>query len=565
MRFVGQRCATRPSRRSRRPGPGLEPLESRTLLSGFTPVQIRHGYGFDQVSYTGAGQTIAIVDAYDDPNIAGDLATFDSQYGLPAPPSFTKVNQTGDTTYPVQDKGWDTEIALDVEWAHAVAPGANLLLVEANSANDTDLLAAVDYAAAHAQVVSMSWGGGEFSGETSSSYEGHFAGKSGVTFVASSGDYGKPPSWPAISPSVLSVGGTNLKLTSTNTWSSETGWGNGSWSFFLGGSGGGISQYFAQPSYQKGVVTQSTTKRTNPDVAYDADPNTGVNVYDSVNGGWMVVGGTSAGSPQWAALLALADEGRAAAGKTALGFTQTLPAIYQMTAGNFHDITSGNNGYAAGAGYDLVTGRGSPKAASVINDLVSSVASAAAVAPLTQASPVAPTDHAVAITLRPLFALAQPVVPPPATAAGPAASVSFAASAIQVPVRAASPTGLVPGSRVDSATVKLTPVAVEDGGEAPVPAPADSDRPDSLPPAEAVPVVAPPVVPALAPTTSGWLPEETIPVTFTDAGASSTDYAEPARAMMDPVTSAAGVAMLLGGYWGAQAREPESQRRLLPR
>jgi len=371
----------------------LEYLEHRDLLSvSYAPAQVVHAYGFDQQTLTGSGQTIAIVDAYDNPNIASDLAAFDTKFGLPGTDTgtgatsvssfFTKVNQNGSTSgLPAANAGWATEIALDVEWAHAIAPGANIRLVEANSASDSDLLAAVDNGAANAQVVSMSWGGSEFSTETSAAYEGHFT-KSGVTFVASSGDYGAPPSWPAISTNVLAVGGTKLNLTSSNTWSSETGWGNGFWTPFFGGSGGGISKYELKPSYQSSV-TQSSKYRTSPDVAYDADPNSGFKVLDSYgSGGWVTVGGTSAGSPQWAALIALADQSRGAP----LTTTQTLSTIYSLPSSDFHDITSGNAGsYSAKAGYDLVTGRGSPIANLVIQGLASTTFSAT-VTPATKTS-----------------------------------------------------------------------------------------------------------------------------------------------------------------------------------
>ncbi|MBI3410000.1 MAG: S53 family peptidase [Planctomycetes bacterium] len=344
----------------------VEQLEERTVPTVYTPAQIQHAYGFDLNSNTGAGQTIAIVDAYDDPNIASDLAAFSSTFGLPAA-SFTKATPQGQ---PAANSGWATEIALDVEWAHAIAPSANILLVEAASSSYANLLGAVTYAATqpNVSVVSMSWGGGEFSQETSAAYDGVFLNHPGVTFVASSGDSGRPPSWPAISPNVLSVGGTKLTLDANNNWSSETGWGNGRLSFLYGGSGGGISAYEPKPSYQASV-TQSSTKRTNPDIAYNADPNTGVYVLDSYNGGWFQVGGTSAGAPQWAALLARANEARVTAGKGTLSTSATLTAVYNLSSADFHDVTSGNNGYAAGPGYDLVTGRGSPKANLVIADL----------------------------------------------------------------------------------------------------------------------------------------------------------------------------------------------------
>jgi subtilase family serine protease len=354
--------------------------------AGLNPAQVRHAYGFDQITFqggavvgNGAGQTIAIVDANDDPSIAADLAMFDQQFGIAAPPSFVKVglNAAGaasTTQFPTADPGWAGEIELDVEWAHAIAPAARILLVEANSASDTDLLNAVDYARQQPGVVavSMSWGAGEFSGEQT--YDSHFttpAGHVGVTFFGSSGDSGSPSGWPALSSHVVGVGGTFLSVDAGGNYLGETGW---------SGSGGGLSSLISQPGYQSGLTIHSGSstvssggKRAGPDVAYDADPNSGVAVYGSYGwGGWAVVGGTSAAAPQWAALMAIADQGRALAGLGALdGFTQALPALYGLPAGDFHDITGGSNGgYSAGPGYDLVTGRGSPVANLVVRDLV---------------------------------------------------------------------------------------------------------------------------------------------------------------------------------------------------
>jgi hypothetical protein len=344
---------------------------------GLTPTQIRHAYGFDKINFNGVagdgtGQTIAIVDAFDDPRIASDLHGFDVGFGLPDP-VFTKVNQTGGTTMPAADAGWSGEIALDVEWSHAIAPKAKILLVEANSASYNDLLTAVRYAASVTGVVavSMSWGGGEFSGQTS--FDSSFttpSGHAGVAFFSSSGDSGAPASYPATSPNVVAVGGTTLNVDNAGNWLGETGW---------SGSGGGISSVEAEPAYQKGVVTQTTTRRANPDVAYDSDPNTGFAVYDTMNNPtsapWYQVGGTSAASPQWAALVAIADQGRAAIGLGSLdGGTQLLPKLYSLSSSDFHDITSGNSfgspSLPSAPGYDLVTGRGSPFADRVVADLV---------------------------------------------------------------------------------------------------------------------------------------------------------------------------------------------------
>ncbi len=351
----------------------------------FTPTTIEQAYGISQITFNtangtvkgdGTGSTIAIVDAYDDPNIASDLHAFDVALGLPDPPSFIKLNQSGQTTnLPAANAGWITEIALDVEWAHAIAPGAKIVLVEANSASFSDLMTAVNTASSYngVDVVSMSWAGSEWSGETG--LDSSFvtpSGHNGVTFIAAAGDYGAPPSYPAVSPNVLSVGGTTLTTDSSGNYISESAW---------SGSGGGISLFEAQPSYQNGVVTQTTTVRANPDVSYDADPSTGFGVYDTYNNGtaapWGIYqwGGTSDAAPQWAALIAIADQGRQLAGEGSLdGPSQTLPMLYAMSASNFHDITAGTTdgspAYSAAAGYDLVSGRGTPFANLVVAGLV---------------------------------------------------------------------------------------------------------------------------------------------------------------------------------------------------
>jgi subtilase family serine protease len=361
-------------------GHAAAPAAGRGPGGGYSPDQIRTAYNFyglpglnTDAAYNptaGAGQTIAIVDAYNDPAIAADLAAFDRRFNLPGTDTtggaakdagsvynfFSQVNQAGGSSLPANDAGWATEIALDVEWAHAMAPAARVVLVEASSANVSDLVQAVQYAAGQAQVVSMSWVVSEFSGETGFDYNFN---KPGVTFVASAGDNGAPPAWPAVSPYVLAVGGTSLKLTSASTLQSETGWDSG---------GGGVSKYEKQPGYQAGAW--NSTFRTSPDVAYDADPNTGVSVYDSYgSGGWAVVGGTSAGAPQWSALVALADQARG----TPLSSSQTLAEFYGLSGTSaFNDVTSGNNGFAAGVGYDLVTGLGSPNAARIVSALKTS-------------------------------------------------------------------------------------------------------------------------------------------------------------------------------------------------
>src|SRR5438128_2202896 len=345
----------------------LEELEARNLLSVFTPSQIGHASGFDKLSFAndrvraeGSGQTVAIVEAFHDPKIAGDLHYFDWIFGLPDPPKFTQVNERGGKVFTTVNPAWALETALDVEWAHAIAPRANILLVEADSASFTDLLSAVNYARYQPGVVavSMSWGSQEFSYETAydayfTTPPGHIGGSGlpgGITFVASTGDSGGGTSYPAVSPNVLAVGGTSLTIGPGGNYGSERAW---------SGSGGGISLYESKPSFQMALAGNM---RSTPDVALNSDPYTGYYIYDTVpywgSSGWFQDAGTSAAAPQWAALIALADQGRALIGKGSLANAQSF--IYSLRAGDFHDITTGTSGYSAGPGYDLVTGRGTP-------------------------------------------------------------------------------------------------------------------------------------------------------------------------------------------------------------
>jgi subtilase family serine protease len=306
--------------------------------SGLTPPAVRSAYNL-----TGNGTgTIAIVDAYDDSRAQSDLATFSKAENLPACGSgcFTKHKMS---SFTFSNSSWALEESLDIEWAHAIAPGAKILLVEARSASGNDLLSAVKWAKAQPGVVSvsMSWGGSEFSGE--SSYDPDFK-QTGVAFFAASGDSGTGVEWPAVSDNVIGVGGTTLNVSGGTV--SESAW---------SGSGGGISSYETRPSFQNGFVTGNY--RGVPDVSYDADPNTGFPVYDSVMysgySGWWEVGGTSAGTVQWAAIRALA------------GSSLTEQQLYTDAGpSHFRDITSGSNGSCsvcnAVSGYDYVTGLGSP-------------------------------------------------------------------------------------------------------------------------------------------------------------------------------------------------------------
>ena len=309
-------------RRSRRAIPLLDHLGARCLLSGFaqppasgyTPAEILGAYGLNAITFAsssgskisgnGAGETIALIEEYHDPNLQADLNTFDARFGLPNP-SLTVINQAGDRT----NNDWALEESMDVEWAHAIAPGAKILVVEAAPARSQskelqNQLHAENTArhAARVVAISMSWGFAESSNE--SSYDSYFttpAGHRGITFIASSGDYGF--SWyPSASPNVLSVGGTSLFLTSSGTYGSETAW------YF---SGGGYSPYESEPAYQRSV--QTTGERSTPDVAFDANPSTGVAIYETSTvtgkGSWQVYGGTSLGAPCWAGIIAIVDQG----------------------------------------------------------------------------------------------------------------------------------------------------------------------------------------------------------------------------------------------------------------
>jgi hypothetical protein len=366
----------------------------------YSPAQIRTAYGINNVALDGKGQTIAIVAAYDNPSIYLSLDAFDTQFGLttngqslynqygPASSFLTVLNQSGQSTsLPATDPSgagtdnWEVEESLDVEWVHAMAPGAQIVLVEANSQSLSDLMAGVATAASQpgVSVVSMSWGfveGLDVLASDEAMYDSYFT-TPGVTFIASTGDSGAAvPQYPAFSPNVVAVGGTSLTLNADNSYNSETGWGYNSTSLgeFIG-SGGGISQYETEPAYQQGV--QSTGSRTTPDVSLVADPNTGAWISDPYNlpatSSFEIVGGTSLSAPAWAGLLAITNQGRVAAGASVLDSSspnETQQALYMLPQSDYNVITSGSNGYAANSGYNLVTGLGTPIADHLVSDLV---------------------------------------------------------------------------------------------------------------------------------------------------------------------------------------------------
>ena len=300
---------------------------------------------------TGGSGAIAIVDAYDDPNAASDLATFSSTFGLPAA-NFSVVYASGKK--PPQDStgGWELEESLDIEWAHAMAPNAQLYLVEASSNSNSALYAAEGVAsslvsAAGGGEVSNSWGGGETRGETSNDSK-YFA-TSNVVYFASAGD-SPGVIYPSASPNVVSAGGTTVNRSGGN-FTSETAWSSG---------GGGTSRYESRPSYQSSVSSIVGSKRGTPDFSFDANPNTGVQVYDTIAyegtvGPWWIVGGTSVSSPSLAGIVN-------ATGHFYTSTNSELTTIYSYlgNSSDFRDITSGSCGtHSAKVGYDLCTGVGS--------------------------------------------------------------------------------------------------------------------------------------------------------------------------------------------------------------
>jgi subtilase family serine protease len=342
--------------------------------SGYGPADLASAYKLPTTT-AGAGQTVAIVDAFNDPTAASDLNVYRSQFGLPActvaTGCFRQVNQTGAASpLPATDTGWAQEESLDVDMVSAVCPNCKIILVEASSASDADLTKAVNTAASMgATEISNSYGGSETSSETSlnSAYN-----HPGVAITASAGDSGYGVEFPAAVPTVTSVGGTALThATNARGWS-ETVWGsaNSAGIFGTGGTGSGCSKYEAKPTFQHDSLC---AKRTVADVSAVADPNTGVAVYDSTadssgNVGWLQFGGTSVSSPIIAGVYALAGGVSTSVSGASLAYSHTA-SLYDVTSGvNVNCKTGGflglggKNSYLcqAGAGYDGPTGLGTP-------------------------------------------------------------------------------------------------------------------------------------------------------------------------------------------------------------
>lgn len=393
-------------------------LASSTTIT-YSPAQIRAAYAFPalppsgssptaaQAAQMGAGQTIYIIDGYDDPNAAAELAIFDQTFGLPpctnlnlgpgaalplaAPPTascqFSTVYATPNGTMaslaPAYNANWAMEIALDVQWAHATAPLARIVLIEAPDATLGSLMGAINLANAMGPgVVSMSFGGAE--GSWTSTVDAAFS-AANMTYLAATGDSGAGVEWPAVSAQVLAVGGTSLTYSGSGM-RAETAW---------SGAGGGVSQYVPVPSYQSSTVPGMGAQswRNIADVSFNADPGTGQYLAIMSPGSaainWLSVGGTSLATPQWAGLIAVANAERAQSHQAALGAPHaalygqvaTSPGTY---ASDLVDVTQGSDGScatcAAKVGYDAPTGIGTPNALPLLASLTGN--SLAASAPL---------------------------------------------------------------------------------------------------------------------------------------------------------------------------------------
>ncbi len=415
--------------------PNVGALATPSVVTTYTPAQIRAAYNMPtmpstwislaslQAAQMGAGQTIYIVDAMHDPNVAAELAAFNQKFGLPG----CTTNMLGTaslplptasssacvfsiaysttagaltTTPPAYNSSWATEITLDVQWAHATAPLARIVLIEAPDASVNSLVAAIQLAARMGSgIVSMSFGANE--GSWASTIDSAFA-SSNMSYLAATGDNGAAVSWPAVSTKVLAVGGTTLSY-ADSTARTETVW---------SGTGGGISAYVATPSYQSSLPGFGTpARRATADVAFNADPYSGQYVAvispGSSTVSWVSAGGTSLSTPQWAGLLAVANATRVQAGKTILGLPHTMlyaqiGAVSATYANSMLDVTSGNDGTcsscSARVGYDLPTGLGTPKVSSLLTALGGSTTASTPVVSSASVSGVTGTSLSFSVT-----------------------------------------------------------------------------------------------------------------------------------------------------------------------
>src|SRR5262245_41979747 len=398
---VGQRLVRVPDATARF-GCELAAFDSPTRLHCYGPAAIRAAYGVQPLldaGFDGKGETIVIIEAFGSPTLEADLALFDLTFGLPAPPSVTQIHMPGSQPFDFNDSnqlGWAFETSLDVQWAHAIAPGARIVVVAAVDNDDANILAAQNFAIDNhlGHIISESFGESEvdMSSQTlkanEKSYQRARNGK--ISVLASAGDDGatnpgqdgnektfRNVSYPASAPNVTGVGGTHLLFGAAGHadpnggYINEVVWNEGA----IGGgaTGGGVSVLFREPGYQHDALKDGARATLNgfrgvPDVGYNAAVNGGVIVATGFLGGpaFFLVGGTSAGAPQWAGIVAIANQ----IGGRPLGFLN--PRLYHLGKAGLlgaetHDITVGNNsfagveGFSAAPGWDPTTGWGSPK------------------------------------------------------------------------------------------------------------------------------------------------------------------------------------------------------------
>jgi subtilase family serine protease len=386
----------------------LRPFDLSKGLFCYGPAAIRSAYGLNgliNAGFNGTGRTIVILDAFGSPTAFSDLQAFDKLFGVPDPPSFNVITMPGTPPFDPTDNnqlGWAEEVSLDVQWSHAVAPGANIILVAAASNSDVDLIAGLNFAIDNrlGDVVSMSFGQTELGltdpagRQILDAWDLAFkhARENHITLFVSSGDNGSDTgligvqnvSFPASSKRVTAVGGTNLFFGSaTNadpngTYQAEIVWNDG-----FGAGGGGISLLFPEPQYQEGLAALNLPplqeERGVPDVAYNAGVVGGVIVHLGFlpgfppSGAFFIFGGTSAGAPQWSGIIADINQ---AVGHQVGFLNNRLYKLGKHGQLPFHDITIGDNGFnfvtgfSAVPGYDLATGWGTPNFGNILAGLL---------------------------------------------------------------------------------------------------------------------------------------------------------------------------------------------------
>jgi hypothetical protein len=408
---------------------------------GYSPTDLQSAYALTAASSTrGAGQRVFIIDAFDDPNAESDLAVYRSQYGLPACTTangcFAKINQNGATSpLPASDEGWGSEITLDVDMVSAICPKCGITLVEATDNSDDNLISSAVTTAVGslgAKYVSMSFGGDEFNGELQA-YGGPLS-QAGVVYTASTGDDGYGAQFPAVAPNVVAVGGTTLNHAGTARGWSETAWAD---------AGSGCSAYVPQPAAQVGVT--GCVRRAEADISAEANPQTGVSVYDtfgSKSTGWEQFGGTSASAPMIAAMYAL------------VGSPSTVvppPAALYSRASSFNDVTSGSNGSCptaawchAAVGWDGPTGLGTP------NGL-------AGLSPATTVTVTNPGAHS--------FVAGAAVSVPVTATASDGSAISYSAAGLPSGVTINAASGLISGAATTAGSYAVTVTAKDVPGD----------------------------------------------------------------------------------------------------